>query len=81
MERIREAIRVAVVFGPGERIRPVWFEWRRRKHTVAETTYQWSDCHGAETCLHFSVSEGEALYELVYYTTAQVWRLVQLQAA
>ena len=80
MERIREPIRVAVVFGPGSNIRPVWFEWRRRKHTISSTTYKWSDRVGEETRLHFSVTDGEALFELVYNTSDQRWTLLNLQA-
>ena len=80
MERIREPIRVAVVFGPGRTIKPVWFEWRRRKHTISATTYTWSDRVGEETRLHFTVTDGEALYELVYGTASQSWSLLNLHA-
>lgn len=79
MERIREPIRVAVVFGPGRSIKPVWFEWRHRKHTISQTTYSWSDRLGETTRLHFSVSDGEALFELVYNTGDQCWSLLNLQ--
>jgi len=80
MERIREPIRVAVVFGPGRQIKPVWFEWRRRKHAIQQTTYTWTDRVGDDTRLHFSVSDGEALFELVYNTVSQSWTLLNLQA-
>ena len=80
MELIREPIRVAVVFGPGRQIKPVWFEWRRRKHAIQQTTYTWSDRVGDDTRLHFSVSDGEALFELVYNTVSQSWTLLNLQA-
>jgi hypothetical protein len=71
---------VAVVFGPGRQIKPVWFEWRRRKHAIQQTTYTWSDRVGDDTRLHFSVSDGEALFELVYNTVSQSWTLLNLQA-
>ena len=80
MERIYESIRVAVVFVPGRKIKPVWFEWRKRKHTISKTTYTWSDKVGEETRLHFAVSDGEALFELVYGTSSQNWMLLNLQA-
>ena len=80
MERICEPIRVAVVFVPGRKIKPVWFEWRKRKHTISKTTYTWSDKVGEETRLHFAVSDGEALFELVYGTSSQNWMLLNLQA-
>lgn len=79
MERVRESIRVAVVFGPGRVVRPVWFEWKRRKHTISQTTYTWTDKVGEATRLHFSVSDGEALFELIYNTQDQCWSLLQLQ--
>jgi hypothetical protein len=79
MEPIREPIRVAVVFGPGRQIKPVWFEWRRRKHAIQQTTYTWTDQVGDDTRLHFSVSDGEALFELVYSTASQHWTLLNLQ--
>jgi hypothetical protein len=80
MELIREPIRVAVVFGPGRTIKPVWFEWRRRKYTISQTTYAWTDKVGEATRLHYSVSDGEALFELVYNTVDQCWTLLNLQA-
>ncbi|CAH2030266.1 hypothetical protein [Trichlorobacter ammonificans] len=80
VEQVREPIRVAVIFGPGRTITPVWFEWRRRKHAISQTTYTWSDTVGETTRLHFSVSDGEALYELVYSTADQSWNLLNLAA-
>lgn len=79
MERIYEPIRVAVVFGPGRAIKPVWFEWRQRKHTISKTTYTWSDRVGEDKRLHFAVTDGEALFELVYSTVAQNWIILNLQ--
>jgi len=75
MERVREPIRIAAIFAPGCRPKPVWFEWRRRKHTVLETTYVWREKAGETLLLHFSVSDGEAMFELVYDTAEQSWIL------
>lgn len=61
-------------------MQPVWFEWRRRKHTITQTTYSWSDRVGDDIRLHFSVTDGEALFELVYSTASQNWTLLNLQA-
>ena len=68
-------IRVATVFEPGGRIRPVWFEWNRRRHLVRETTYTWQDRVGETTFLHFAVTDEASLFELVYDTTGQTWSL------
>jgi hypothetical protein len=80
MERIREPIRIAAVFTPGQRLKPVWFDWRRRQHRILETTYSWREQVGETVFLHFSVTDGGALYELVYNTTEQSWRLEGVEA-
>lgn len=73
--QIREPIRVAVIFGPGNNIRPVWFDRRNRKHVVLETTYNWADHTGSARRLHFAVRDEGGLYELVYNTADQTWSL------
>jgi hypothetical protein len=75
MEKIRENIRVAVIFGPGNRVAPVWFDWRRRKHTVREVTYSWRERQGEATVFHFAVSDGADLFELAYNADSQLWAL------
>ena len=76
-----EQVRVAAVFEPGKRIRPVWFERNRRQHKVLETTYSWRDQVGETTLLHFTVSDGEALFELVYNPHDGNWTLKDKQFA
>jgi len=75
VERIKEQIRIATIFTPGKLIKPVWFDWHNRKHTILETTYHWKEHVGAATLMHFSVTDGEALYDLVYNTLDQSWLL------
>ena len=77
--RINELIRVAVVFGPGRTIKPVWFYRGNRKHAVLETTYTWSDLKGSARRLHFAVRDAGGLYELTYDTVAQTWELTGLE--
>lgn len=79
--RIREPIRVAVVFGPGRTIRPVWFDWKSRKHAVLETTYTWTDLKGSARRLHFAVRDEGGLYELTYDTVDQSWELSGLEGS
>jgi hypothetical protein len=81
MQRIREEIRVAVIFGPGNRLRPVWFDWRRRKYEVRAVTYTWQERRGNATILHFAVSSGADLFELAYDTVGQTWALAAVDAA
>ncbi len=80
VQRISEPIRVGVIHGPGARLRPVWFDWQRRKHEVREVTYHWRHRAGNELMLHYSVTDGTALYELVYNTAEQTWTLESIDA-
>ena len=75
LQRVRENIRVAVIHGPGSKIHPVWFDWRRQKHTIKEVTYHWRHRAGNDLILHYSVTDGTALYELNYNVTEQTWIL------
>lgn len=76
--RVREPIRVAVVFGPGRAIKPVWFDRHNRKHAILETTYTWTDMKGSSRRMHFSVRDEGGLYELTYDTADQTWELTGL---
>lgn len=80
LQKIREYIRVAAIFGPGPKIRPIWFDWKRQKHTVQEVTYHWRNRTGNDLILHYSVTDGNALYELVYNTAKQIWVLESIDA-
>lgn len=75
MERIKQPIRIATIFTPDRQIKPVWFDWHNRKHSIRETCYFWKERVGGVTLLHFSVRDGEALYELIYDTREQIWML------
>ncbi len=69
-------VRIAVVYKPGEKIKPIWFELNRQQHKVARTTYFWKDRVGDTPLLHFAVvDENEALFELVLNTHDQTWTL------
>jgi len=76
-----EKVRVAAIFEPGKRIRPVWFERNRRQYKIVETTYSWRDQVGDTPCIHFTVSDGEALFELIYHPLDGSWTLADQQAA
>jgi hypothetical protein len=75
MRNIREDVRVAVIFGPGNSIRPVWFDWRRRKYEVREVTYTWQEREGEATLLRFAVSDGANLFELTFNSVNRIWSL------
>ncbi len=76
---IGERVEVAVLFGGGEKVRPVWFLWNGRKVRIRETTYRWMEQEGAETFIHFSVTDGSSLYELAYATKRLLWKLMAVE--
>lgn len=76
----RVSIRVAAIFSPGGKVTPKWFELNRRKHEIRDTTYFWQDRIGDVPLMHYAVTDGEALYELIYNTLDQTWSLAGLQA-
>jgi hypothetical protein len=73
-------IRVAVVFGPGMKVKPVWFDLNRKQHTIGQITNTWKDRKGETTFIHFHVTDEGALYELIYNMSDATWRLEQIEA-
>ena len=73
-------IRVAVVFGPGMNIKPVWFELNKKQHAIRQITNTWKDRKGETIFMHFHVTDEGALYELIYNMTDATWRLEQIEA-
>ncbi len=76
---IGERVEVAVLFGRGEKVRPVWFLWNGRKIKIREITYRWTEQEGEEVFFHFSVTDGASLYELAYSTKKLLWELVAVE--
>jgi hypothetical protein len=69
-------VRIAVVFRPGEKAKPVWFELNRKQHKIARTTYYWKGRLGDAPLLHWAVvTEEDALYEMVFNALDQTWEL------
>jgi hypothetical protein len=75
MRRVAERVKVAAIFAPGCKIKPVWFEWHRQKHAITELSYFWKDRDGDATLLHFAVSDGSNLFELIFNASDQNWTL------
>jgi len=73
MESIRIPLRVAVIYSSGGKVTPKWFELGRRKYEIKETTYFWRDQIGEVPHMHYAVSDGQDLYELVFNTCDQTW--------
>ena len=79
MQQLNVDIRVGAIFESGRAICPVWFDWQRRKYTVTEITYRWQELSGETKMLHFTVSDGQDLFELIYDTDRQVWILAGIE--
>lgn len=80
MRKDVEGLRVGAVHGPGQRIRPVWFDLNRRKHSIRQITNIWRDRSGETQLVHFHVTDEGALYELVYNLTTTTWSLEQVES-
>jgi len=80
MNQTKHKTRVAVIFGPDNRVKPVWFELNHRKHDVKEMTYHWRSNSGNTLLMHYAVSDGEALFELVYNSNDSTWFIAEQQA-
>ena len=76
---INEQVRVGVVFGKEQKIKPVWFKWQGRKHRINSVTYRWKSRLGSAVVYHFSVTDGVDLYELRYNTQSCIWQLAGVE--
>jgi hypothetical protein len=77
MMYIGEKINVLASFTGG--IRPIKFKWSGRLITVKEVTYTWKSREGQSSIHHFSVTDGNSLYELSFHAQSLVWRLENLE--
>ena len=73
---IDEPIKVAAVFFRGE-VRPVWFSWNGRQIKIKETAFTWKSREGSAVILHFSVTDGQGLYEVCYNMESLGWRITK----
>lgn len=80
MENLVENIRVGVIHGPGGQIRPVWFDLKRRKHSIHSVTNSWRERRGTTELIHFHVTDAGALYELTYNLDSGCWALQMVEA-
>jgi hypothetical protein len=79
MQTLGSDIRVAVIFDPNGRIRPVWFELKRRRHDVRTITNSWRDRRGETILWHFHVTDDGALFELIFNPSAATWQLLWIE--
>ncbi|MBE9531622.1 MAG: hypothetical protein IME98_02315 [Proteobacteria bacterium] len=60
-------------------LRPVKFSWRSRDLSIKEVTYLWETSEGVAKIAHFSVTDGESLYELAYNQSTMQWTLENVE--
>lgn len=77
MMQIGEKVNVLASFAGS--IRPIKFKWSGRLVTVKEVTYTWISREGKANIHHFSVTDGNSLYELSFDAQSLVWRLENLE--
>ena len=75
---IDEPVKVGAVFSRGE-IRPVWFSWNGRQVRIRETAFVWKTREGSAAILHFSVTDGQGVYELRYNKESMGWRVAGVE--
>ncbi len=71
---IDEPIVVGAVFSRGG-VKPAWFTWNGRTIRIREVALTWRTKTGSTSLLHFSVADGQGLYEIVYNTERFTWRI------
>lgn len=77
---IGEIINVIASFGLPYKIKPIRFHWYGKLREVKDITYTWTTKEGQSSIYHFSVTDGNTLYELSFNTTSLLWRLENLEA-
>ena len=77
---IGEIISVVASFGLPYKIRPVRFTWSGKLRDIQDITYTWTTKEGRSSIYHFSVTDGNALYELSFNVTSLLWTLENLEA-
>jgi len=80
MEIIDEQISVIASFEPSYKIRPIKFLWGKRAFAIKEITYCWKSSEGKTVIHHFSVTDGNTLYQISFNPASLLWRLNSLEA-
>ena len=79
MEFIGERVAVMAVFSGAYGLKPLKFKWTERVIPVKDITYSWIDMEGKNKVYHFSVTDGNSLYELSFNTGSLIWKLEKIE--
>ena len=80
MIQVGEDITVLASFGTPYRIKPLSFTWSGRTIEIKEVTYTWKTKEGQKDLHHFSVTDGNSLFELTFDAVSLLWRIEALDA-
>ncbi len=72
---MEKEIKVGVIFDRDNGLKPVWFIYMNNKHNIKEITYRWRVKKGLSYIEHYSVSDGQNLYEITYDRINTIWKL------
>ena len=73
-----KSVRVAVIYEPSRRMKPIWFDLDGNQIKITEVCYYWKSALGAAELHNFSVmTEADGLYELTFNALNQTWTAVQ----
>ena len=78
--RIGDGITVLGSFGLPYRIKQLSFTWSGRTIEIREVTYTWKTKEGQKYLHHFSVTDGNTLYELTFDAVSLLWKIESLEA-
>jgi hypothetical protein len=76
---IGKTVTVLAVFGPSYSLKPLRFKWSGRLIEVEEITYTWKSKEGKKIIHHFSLTDGNTLYELSFDNESLAWKLENLE--
>jgi hypothetical protein len=77
--QIGEDITVLVSFGKPYRIKPLSFTWSGKTHEITEVTYAWKTKEGQKDLHHFSVTDGNTLFELTFDSVTLIWEIESVE--
>jgi hypothetical protein len=80
--RLNENVKVYAVYKQGtdrrfphDKLRPVMFIWRNQEYRVRDITYVWRENRGESEIYHFTVSDGNNVFELCYHARSFDWSI------
>ncbi len=74
---VDEKIEVGAIFRRGK-VKPVWFIWKSRRHSVRDVTYEWHERRGENFFHYFQVVADEGIYRVSLDSRSLAWHLEKI---